>query len=39
MARCAEVLRAETKVDFIDLNLGCPIDLMNNQGKQVCTTP
>lgn len=32
MAKCAEVLGKETDVDFIDLNCGCPIDLVFNQG-------
>lgn len=32
MAKCAELLSKETDIDFIDLNCGCPIDLVFNQG-------
>eukprot|EP00027_Filamoeba_sp_ATCC50430_P019546 CAMPEP_0168540028 /NCGR_PEP_ID=MMETSP0413-20121227/56_1 /TAXON_ID=136452 /ORGANISM="Filamoeba nolandi, Strain NC-AS-23-1" /LENGTH=403 /DNA_ID=CAMNT_0008569731 /DNA_START=131 /DNA_END=1343 /DNA_ORIENTATION=+ len=31
-ARCAEVLDENLNVDFIDINMGCPIDLVVNQG-------
>jgi len=31
--RCAEVLERECNIDFIDLNLGCPIDLINKSGS------
>lgn len=33
VTRAAEVLNEEVDVDFIDLNMGCPIDLVF---KQVC---
>ena len=28
MARCAELLNKTCDIDFIDINLGCPIDLI-----------
>lgn len=28
MARCAQLLEEHTSVDFIDINMGCPIDLV-----------
>jgi hypothetical protein len=31
-ARTCELLEAETTVDFVDLNLGCPLDLVCNKG-------
>lgn len=33
MARTCEVLSNETDIDFIDLNCGCPIDLIFKQGS------
>jgi tRNA-dihydrouridine synthase 3 len=32
MSKCAEMLCEYTKVDFIDINCGCPIDLIYNSG-------
>lgn len=32
LARAAEVVARECRVDFIDLNAGCPIDLIFNRG-------
>lgn len=33
LSRCTELLvKEDVRVDFIDLNLGCPIELINNQG-------
>ena len=32
MARCGEIIAAETNVDFIDINMGCPLDLVCNKG-------
>lgn len=32
MAKCCELLSKEADVDFIDLNCGCPIDLIFKQG-------
>ncbi|EDO42155.1 predicted protein [Nematostella vectensis] len=32
MTKCAELLQKETDVDFIDINTGCPIDLVFNKG-------
>ena len=28
MTRCAEMITTHTTVDFIDVNVGCPIDLV-----------
>ena len=33
LTRCAQLLNQESDVDFIDLNLGCPIDLIYRQGS------
>ena len=30
MTKCAELLCRNTEVDFIDINCGCPIDLIFN---------
>ncbi|OAD55962.1 tRNA-dihydrouridine(47) synthase [NAD(P)(+)]-like [Eufriesea mexicana] len=32
LTRCAQLLNEEINIDFIDLNLGCPIDLIYRQG-------
>lgn len=32
LTRCAQLLNEEIDIDFIDLNLGCPIDLIYRQG-------
>lgn len=32
LTRCAQLLNCEINVDYIDLNLGCPIDLIYRQG-------
>lgn len=32
MAACAELLNSKTDIDFIDINCGCPIDLICNKG-------
>ncbi|PRP77724.1 hypothetical protein PROFUN_00585 [Planoprotostelium fungivorum] len=32
LTRTAEVISNEMKVDFIDINMGCPIDLIYNKG-------
>lgn len=32
MTRCAEVLNKECDVDFVDINMGCPIDLVYKKG-------
>lgn len=31
MIKCAELLDREIGVDFIDINMGCPIDLVYKQ--------
>nr|XP_020636507.1 tRNA-dihydrouridine(47) synthase [NAD(P)(+)]-like [Pogona vitticeps] len=32
MTRCAELLNKTIEVDFVDVNVGCPIDLVYNKG-------
>lgn len=32
LTRCGQVLQQEANIDFIDLNLGCPIELVYRQG-------
>nr|CDJ82432.1 tRNA-dihydrouridine synthase domain containing protein [Haemonchus contortus] len=32
MARAAQILVDEMKIDFIDVNMGCPIDVVNQKG-------
>ncbi|CAB3986109.1 tRNA-dihydrouridine(47) synthase [NAD(P)(+)]-like, partial [Paramuricea clavata] len=32
MSKCAELLQSKTEIDFIDVNVGCPIDLVFNKG-------
>ena len=31
MARCAQLLDERVEVDFVDINSGCPIDLICNK--------
>lgn len=31
MTRCAELLQNDVPVDFVDINIGCPIDLVFKQ--------
>ena len=31
MAKCAELLQNDVPVDFVDINIGCPIDLVFKQ--------
>lgn len=33
MTRCAELIENECTVDFIDINMGCPIDLVYRKGS------
>ncbi|XP_076472374.1 tRNA-dihydrouridine(47) synthase [NAD(P)(+)]-like [Babylonia areolata] len=33
MTRCAQLLQEKTNVDFIDINSGCPIDLVYKKGE------
>jgi tRNA-dihydrouridine synthase 3 len=33
MRQCVELLNRETEADFIDINLGCPIDMVFNKGQ------
>ncbi|XP_064083740.1 tRNA-dihydrouridine(47) synthase [NAD(P)(+)]-like [Macrobrachium nipponense] len=32
MTKCAQLLDEQTTIDFIDINMGCPIDLIYKQG-------
>ena len=32
LARCAQLICEQCDVDFIDLNMGCPIDLIYKKG-------
>ena len=34
MARVAELLEAECELDFVDVNLGCPLDSINASGDR-----
>ncbi|KAL3694895.1 hypothetical protein R1sor_008546 [Riccia sorocarpa] len=36
VARTAELIERECEVDFIDVNIGCPIDLVVNSGAGSC---
>ncbi|KAJ8667629.1 hypothetical protein QAD02_009292 [Eretmocerus hayati] len=33
LTRCCQLLNDDTQIDFVDLNLGCPIDLIYKQGS------
>ena len=32
MTRCAQLIKDNCEVDFIDINMGCPIDLIYQKG-------
>ncbi|RZF37532.1 hypothetical protein LSTR_LSTR008570 [Laodelphax striatellus] len=32
LTRCAQVLQEQADIDFVDINMGCPIDLVYQQG-------
>ena len=32
MTKCAQLLQENTNINFVDVNLGCPIDLVYQQG-------
>jgi tRNA-dihydrouridine synthase len=36
VARTAELIERECAIDFIDINMGCPIDLVCNKGSGAC---
>ncbi|KAH7440070.1 hypothetical protein KP509_04G089800 [Ceratopteris richardii] len=36
VARTAELIERESEIDFIDLNVGCPIDIVVNKGAGSC---
>ncbi|MCO5578360.1 hypothetical protein L7F22_032201 [Adiantum nelumboides] len=36
VARTAELIDRESEIDFIDINVGCPIDLVVNKGAGSC---
>lgn len=36
IARTAEMINEESEIDFIDINVGCPIDLVVNKGAGSC---
>ena len=39
MTKCAEMLCQHVEVDFIDINCGCPIDLIFNSVNSACYMP
>ncbi len=39
MARCAQLLEERVDVDFVDINSGCPIDLICNKCAAVPPRP
>ena len=36
MTRCAKLLSDQAEVDFVDINCGCPIDLICNKCAPLC---
>eukprot|EP00850_Spirogloea_muscicola_P006182 SM000029S10477 [mRNA] locus=s29:375519:382061:- [translate_table: standard] len=36
LARTAEIVERECQIDFLDINMGCPIDLVVNKGAGSC---
>jgi hypothetical protein len=34
MTKCAQVLQEKVTVDFVDINMGCPIDLVYQQVRR-----
>lgn len=36
MTKCAELLNRTIDVDFVDINVGCPIDLVYKKVRKFC---
>ncbi|KAI6175924.1 TRNA-dihydrouridine(47) synthase [NAD(P)(+)] [Aphelenchoides bicaudatus] len=36
LSKTAQIIRENVDVDFVDLNLGCPIDMINDKGGGCC---